>query len=71
MSVDYECEFESVKEKLNINPKVEFTYVSELLELYKNEYVLGKRCTQDSTDPSLEMKLVLKRDAYRITTEKN
>ena len=31
-----EREFENVKEKLNINPKIEFTRVSELLELYKN-----------------------------------
>lgn len=62
LCVDYEHEFESVKEKLNINPEVEFTYANELLELYKNEYVLGERCIQDSTDPNLEMKLVLKHD---------
>ena len=62
LCVDYEHEFESVKEKLNVNPEMEFTYVSELVELYKSEYVLGKRCVQDSTDPNLEMKLVLKHD---------
>jgi hypothetical protein len=62
LCLSYEHEFESVKEELNINPKVEFTYKSELLDLYKNEYVLGERCPQDSTDPNLEMKLVLKHD---------
>lgn len=60
--MDYEHEFESVKEKLNVNSEMEFTYVSELVELYKSEYVLGKRCIQDNTDPNLEMKLVLKHD---------
>jgi len=62
LCVDYEHKFESVKEKLNVNQKMEFTYVSELVELYKSEYVFGKRCVQDSTDPNLEMKLVLKHD---------
>jgi len=62
LCVDYELEFESVKEKLNVNPEMEFTYVSELIELYKSEYVLGKRCIQDNTDPNLKMKLVLKHD---------
>jgi hypothetical protein len=62
LCVDYEHEFESVKEIININPKIEFTYKIELLELYNDEYVLGKRCLQDSTDPNLEMKIILKHE---------
>ncbi|KAL4092127.1 hypothetical protein QTP88_026686 [Uroleucon formosanum] len=62
LCVDYEHEFESVKEIININPKIEFTYRNELLELYNDEYVLGKRCLQDNTDPNLEMKIILKHD---------
>ncbi|KAL4123256.1 hypothetical protein QTP88_015463 [Uroleucon formosanum] len=36
--------------------------LNELLELYNDEYVLGKRCLQDNTDPNLEMKIILKHD---------
>lgn len=62
LCLSYEHESESVKEKLNINPKVEFNYRNELLELYKTEYESGERGLQDSTDPGLEMKLVLMHD---------
>ncbi|KAL4149769.1 hypothetical protein QTP88_003637 [Uroleucon formosanum] len=62
LCVDYEHEFESVKEIININPKIEFTYRNELLELYNDEYVIGERCLQDNTDPNLEMKIILKHD---------
>lgn len=62
LCVDYEHEFEGVKEIININPKAEFMYRNEFLKLYNDEYVLGKRCLQDSTDPNLEMKIILKHD---------
>lgn len=62
LCLSYENESESVKEKLNINPKVEFNFRNELLELYKTEYESGERGLQNSIDPSLEMKLVLKHD---------
>jgi hypothetical protein len=50
------------KRKSHINSKAKFLHRNELLKLYNDEYVLGKRCLLDNTDPNLEMKIILKHD---------
>lgn len=60
LCVNYEHEYESVKEVVNVNPDLELAFRNKLFELYQHEYVLKERYTPNEIDPNLEMTIVLK-----------